>query len=68
MVPEGMHFGNPRLLRAVLGGWPNATFGNLDKEYILVGKVRPWDSMDTEYVLYGDGDLVLVDLVEEVRE
>ena len=34
----------------------------------IVGKVRPWDEVDEEYVLYGDGDYILIELTpEEVK-
>ena len=35
-----------------------------DFEGYIVGKVRPWDDSDTQYVLYEDGDIMLADLVE----
>ena len=38
-------------------GWEEST------DFVIVGKVRPWDESDPEHVLYSDGDLVLADVV-----
>jgi len=35
---------------------------DLRSGYTLVGKVRPWDESDDEYVVYIDGDLLLVSM------
>ena len=39
--------------------------GALAMDLVIVGKVRDWDPDDDEYVLYGDGDLILAELTHE---
>lgn len=31
----------------------------------VIGKVRPWDDLDDEYIAYGDGDYYSVQLTPE---
>jgi hypothetical protein len=38
-----------------------------DEEYsgTVIGKVRPWEENCNEYVVYDDGDLLLVEMEEK---
>lgn len=60
-----MRFANFQVLNVTptnpqyFSGWDS------DDDYVIVGKVRPWDASCHQYILYSDGDIVLAEEVGE---
>jgi len=72
--PEKQHkmrFRNVRILEVAdpqpYDAYPESD-GEVFTDGIVVGKVRPWDQGDEQYILYADGDLMIAAVVPEREE